>query len=275
MSPRKSVAVVGLLAAGIALATVAPGSTGPKPAAAPESTAAPPDYTLWAELLGKYYDPLAGMNYRALQARDQAALDRLRRQMAHVDVRSLSRSDQLAYWINLYNISVVGIVVDNYPVESIRDLSTDLIVRLNVFKKPTVAAAGGSLSLNDIENDKIRAGFEDPRIHFAINCAAASCPTIRQEPYVGAQIDAQLDDQTRWFLNGPQGVRLEQKRDTLVVHTSKVIDWFAEDFEKWGGGQVAFLEKHLAPEKRRRLAAARRVELEFDDYSWKLNDASR
>ena len=72
-----------------------------------------------------------------------------------VDVAALPRPDQLAYWINLYNVSVVGIVVDNYPVESIRDLSTDPIIRINVFKKPSVAVKGGKMSLNDIENDKV------------------------------------------------------------------------------------------------------------------------
>lgn len=244
-------------------------------ALAAPAAAAPPDYSLWADLLQKHYDPAKGMDYKALKARDKAALDRLRRQLAQVDVASLSRPDQLAYWINLYNVSVVGIVADNYPVESIRDLSTDPIVRLNVFKKPSVPVKGGRLSLNDIENEKVRAGFKDPRIHFALNCAAESCPPIRVEPYAGARIDQQLDDQTRRFLNGPRGVRLEQDGDTLVVHTTKVMDWFGEDFEKWGGGRRAFLEKHLAPDRARRLRAARRVEIEYDDYSWKLNDASR
>ncbi len=253
-----------LLASGVVLALAAPRA----------ARAAAPDYALWADLLDKHYDPLRGMDYAALKARDKAALDRLRQQLAQVDVAALPRPDQLAYWINLYNVSVVGIVVDAYPVESIRDLSTDPIVRLNVFKKPSVAVKGGKLSLNDVENDKVRAGFRDPRIHFAINCAAVSCPPIRREPYVGSRISEQLDDQTRWFLNGPLGARLEPKGDTLVVHVTKVMDWFAEDFEKWGGGRVAFLKKHLAPEKRRRLEAAKKVEIEFHDYSWKLNDAS-
>src|SRR5262245_20448072 len=100
-------------------------------------SAADPDYRLWQELLSKHYDPAKGMNYKGLKT-DKAALDRLRGQLAAVDVGSLSRPEQLAYWINLYNVNVVGVVVDNYPVESIRDISTDPIVRLNVFKKPYV-----------------------------------------------------------------------------------------------------------------------------------------
>lgn len=241
---------------------------------ATSASAAEPDYRLWQELLSKHYDPARGMNYKGLKA-DKAALDRLRQQMAAVDVASLSRPEQLAYWINLYNISTVNVVAENYPVESIRDISTDPIVRLNVFKKPYVKVKGGTMSLNDVENDKIRAGFKDPRIHFAINCAAESCPPIRPEPFVGARIDQQLDDQARKFLNGPKGVRLEEDGSELVLHVTKIMDWFKDDFEQWGGGSVPFLKKHLSPDKVKRIAAAKEVELEFDDYSWELNDTSR
>jgi len=241
--------------------------------AAPAS-AVEPDYRLWQELLSKHYDPAEGMNYTGLKA-DKAALDRLRQQMAAVDAATLSRPEQLAYWINLYNISTINVVVENYPVESIRDISTDPIVRLNVFKKPHVKVKGGTLSLDEVENEKIRASFKDPRIHFAINCAAESCPPIRPEPFVGARIDQQLDDQARKFLNGPHGVRLEQDGSELVLHATKILDWFKDDFEQWGGGTVPFLKKHLSPDKVKRIGAAKKVELEFDDYSWKLNDTSR
>jgi len=244
----------------------------PSPAAAAE----PPSYKAWGDLLAKYYDPAQGMNYKALKADDKAALDRLRQRMAAVDPQWLPRPDQLAYWINLYNISVVGVVVDNYPVESIRDLSTDPIVRLNVFKKPSVAVKGGKISLDTIENEKIRPVFKDARIHFAINCAAESCPPIRPEPYVGERIEQQLDDQARKFLSGPNGLRLEKSGSALVVYTTKVMDWFEGDFEKWAGGQLAFLERFSPPDQAKQIkAAGNQVKLKFDDYSWKLNDASR
>ena len=240
------------------------------------TAAAPPDYAAWNQLLQRYYDPARGMDYKSLKAKDKAALDQLRRQLAAVDPAGLSRDDQLAYWINLYNVNVVGVVVDNYPVESIRDISTDPIVRLNVFKKDSVATKAGRISLNDVEHEKIRAGFKDPRIHFAINCAAASCPPIRPEAYVGSRLDAQLDDQARRFLNGPHGVRLAKKGGTLVVYTTKIMDWFGEDFDQWGGGRLPFLRKYLSPERQKALdAAGGTVELEYQDYSWDLNDWRR
>jgi hypothetical protein len=239
------------------------------------ASAAEPDYKLWQDLLSKHYDPARGMDYKGLK-QDKPALDRLRSQMAAVDVASLSRPEQLAYWINLYNVSVVGVVADNYPVESIRDISTDPIIRLNVFKKPNVQVRGGTISLDDVENQKIREVFKDPRIHFAINCAAESCPPIRPEPFTGARIDQQLDDQARKFLNGPHGVRLEQDGGELTLHVTKILDWFTDDFATWGGGTIPFLKKYLTPDKVKRIDAAKgKVELEFDEYSWKLNDTSR
>ncbi|HEY7213819.1 MAG TPA: DUF547 domain-containing protein [Thermoanaerobaculia bacterium] len=243
--------------------------------AGPAGAAVPPDYRAWGELLAKYYDPAQGMNYKALKAQDKQTLDELRRRLATADIQTLSRQDQLAYWINLYNISVVGIVVDNYPVESIRDLSTDPLIRLNIFKKDLVDTKRGKVSLNDIENEKIRDGFKDPRIHFAINCAAKSCPPIRPEPYVGSRVSEQLDDQARKFLNGPMGVRVEKKGGGIVLYTTKVMDWFADDFAKWGGGQIAFIVRYVNSDKRKPIdAAGNQVDLKFYDYDWKLNDNS-
>lgn len=243
---------------------------------APSLQAADPDYSAWQTLLTKYYDPARGMDYRALKANDTATLNALRQRMAAVNVASLSRPEQLAFWINLYNISVVGVIVDNYPTASIRDISTDPIIRLNVFKKPYVPFGTGKMSLNDVENDKVRAGFKDARIHFAINCAAASCPPIRPEPYTGAKLSAQLDDQTRKFINGPKGVRLEQKGSNLTIHTTKIMDWFGSDFDDWGGGKVAFIRKYASPDKQQKIdAAGGKVRISYDDYSWALNDWKR
>jgi hypothetical protein len=260
MNMKKTLALFGLLLAVAALPAVA----------------APPDYKPWGELLSKYYDPARGMNYKALKANDKKALDDLRKQMAQVDVVSLSRNDQLAYWINLYNISVVNVVVEHYPVASIRDISTDPIIRLNVFKKDNVLTRKGPMALQDVEDAKVREGFKDPRIHFAINCAAKSCPPIRPEPYTGAEISNQLDDQVRKFLNGPHGVQVARNGGELDLHVTKIMDWFKDDFDKWGGGRVPFITRFVASDKRAQIdKAGNQVNLKFDDYDWKLNDASK
>ncbi|HVT04047.1 MAG TPA: DUF547 domain-containing protein [Thermoanaerobaculia bacterium] len=224
-----------------------------------------PDYGPWSRLLAKHYDPNRGMNYSALKQDDSKTLNEMREKMASVDVASLNHDEQFAFWLNYYNMSVVGKVVDHYPIGSIKDLSTDLVKRLNVFDQKDVRFGNGTMSLNDIENSKIREVFKDPRVHFAINCAAKSCPTIRPEPFDGKHVKQQLDDQVKTFLNGPKGARVEGGK----LHVTKVLDWFKSDFDQ-AGGRAVFLKKYLSPEKV--AVVSDDSSLVFDDYSWDLND---
>ena len=266
-------------ASDVADAQTAAARTSNKPVATSAAAVTPargePDYSTWTALLKKHYNEQRGMNYRALKATDMATLQQLRQQLARVDVGALDRSQQLAYWINLYNVNVAAIVAEKYPVKSIRDLSTDPIRRLNIFDKQLVPFGNGKISLNDIEHERIRKGFKDPRIHFAINCAAASCPPIRGEgAFTGAKLSAQLDEQTREFLNGPNGVTVTKKNGTAIVRTTKIMDWFGEDFDEWGGGRIPFIRKYLTGERRALLdSAGGKARLEYANYDWKLNDA--
>ncbi|MEA2569781.1 MAG: hypothetical protein QOI24_1782 [Acidobacteriota bacterium] len=230
--------------------------------------AAEPDYSVWTRILRTYYDPAKGMDYSALKVRDAAALQNLRRELGRVNVAALTQKEQLAYWLNVYNINTIATIVERYPVKSIRDLSTDPITRLNVFKKERVPFGNALLSLDDVENAKLREGFHDPRIHFAINCAAKSCPPMRAEAFTGANVDAQLDDQARRFLSS---VRFGRKDDTLVIHVTKIADWFKADFEKWGGGRTAFIRRYLPPAKQQLIDHAKEIEFDFDKYDWELN----
>ena len=243
------------------------------PPAAAQSPVA--DLTQWNRILAAYYNPTNGFDYKALKARDAAALQTIRQQLGRVNVAALTPKQQLAHWINVYNVNTVATIIESYPTKSIRDLSTDPIIRLNVFKKERVPVGNARLSLNDVENEKIRDGFKDPRIHFAINCAAKSCPPIRTEAFVGEKVDAQLDEQARLFLNGPHGARFKRDGDTLVITTTKIMDWFSDDFEKWGGGKAAFLRKYVSADKQRMIDQAKDIDFEYDDYDWDLNDWRR
>lgn len=220
-----------------------------------------PDYSAWTQILKSYYDPARGMDYAGLKARDFATVQKIRQQLARVKPLTLNKKQQLAYWINVYNVNTVATILENYPVASIRDISTDPIVRLNVFKKERVQSEGTLISLDTIENERIRDGFHDPRIHFAINCAAKSCPPIRTEAYNGANVDAQLDDQVRKFLAAH--VRVSGG----VVHTTKIMDWFSKDFDNWAGGKLAFLRRYMKIDGN--------PDFEYDDYDWALNDWHR
>jgi Protein of unknown function, DUF547 len=223
--------------------------------------AAEPDYSVWGAILQKHYDETRGMDYRALKAASLPALQNLRTRLGAVDPNALTRDQQLAYWINVYNVNVAALIAENYPVKSIRALSTDPIVRLNVFRKDIVPMRGGKISLNDVENEKIRAAFRDPRIHFAINCAAKSCPPIRPTPYTGVNLGAQLDDQVRKFI-ARGGSRVEQRGGKTVVHTTKIMDWFEDDFP---GGPLPFLRRYMT-------IPGERVSISYDTYDWDLND---
>ena len=224
-----------------------------------------PDYSAWTHILKSYYDPAHGMDYAALKAHDLATVQNIRMQLARVKPAKLDKKQQLAYWINTYNVNTIATILENYPVASIRDISTDPIIRLNVFKKERVPAEGTIMSLDTIENEKIRDGFHDPRIHFAINCAAKSCPPIRSEAYDGAHVDAQLDDQVRRFVKA--NVRVTRDGDNSVVHTTKIMDWFSKDFDNWAGGKLAFLRRYMKIDGN--------PDFEYDDYDWALNDWRR
>ena len=228
-----------------------------------------PDYATWNRILAAHYNPAHGMDYAGLKARDAKALQALRQQLAGVNVAALTPKQQLAYWINVYNVNVVATVVEKYPVDSIRDISTDPIVRLNVFKKERVPFGKQLLSLDDVEHRKIREQFKDARIHFAINCAAKSCPPIRPEAFTGAKLDAQLDDQARRFLSGPFGARFTREGSELTMTVTKIMDWFGEDFEKWSGGKVNFVRRYV------NVPPSKEVKIEYDEYDWALNDWKR
>lgn len=238
-------------------------------------SAQPADLTQWNRILATYYNPARGFDYAALKAKDAATVQTLRNQLARVNVEALTPKQQLAHWINVYNVNIVATILEKYPVKSIRDLSTDPIIRLNVFKKDRVPVGSTKISLDDVENEKIRPVFKDPRIHFAINCAARSCPPVRREAYAGETLDAQLDDQTRIFLNGPLGARFERKGATLIIRVTKIMDWFGEDFEKWGGGRALFIRRYVSADKQRMIDQATTIAFAYDDYDWSLNDSSR
>jgi hypothetical protein len=220
-------------------------------------------FAAWTALLQRYYDPARGMNYAALKAHDAAAIENLRQSLGRIDANELDPKERLAYWINVYNINTVATIVEAYPVASIRELSTDPLI-FTVFKKKRVPYRGELLSLDEVENVKIRDAFHDPRIHFAINCAAKSCPPLRMEAYTGAKLDAQLDDQARRFLKA--NTHFTRDGDTVTVHLTKIMDWFGDDFGIRDADKAAFLRRYIA------LPPAKRIELAYDDYDWSLND---
>ncbi len=234
--------------------------------------AADPDYTAWNKVLSTHYDPTKGMDYAGLAKQDWSAMKRAVADAAKVEPAALNAKERQAYYMNLYNITVVNLMMENRQTKSIRDLSTDPVIRINIFKKDLVETRSGKMALKSLEDDLIRKGFKDPRIHFAINCAARSCPPLRMEAYVGSRLDAQLDEQVRAFFSGPNGLRFEPTGDKLVIHGTKILDWFSKDFDDYAGGQITFIRKFVKTDPQKQLDQfAGRVKLTFDKYDWSSN----
>lgn len=192
-----------------------------------------------------------------------------------------SRAERLAFLINAYNAFTVELVLRNYPgLGSIRDLGN--VVFASPWKKRFFTLLGEPQHLDGIEHGMIRApgAYDEPRIHFAVNCASIGCPMLREEAYVPARLDAQLEEQTARFLSDRSRNRYDAARGVLEV--SRIFDWYAKDFATGVGG-IGSLGRFLAryadaldagAQARERIATGA-VPVRFLDYDWRLNDIPR
>ncbi|MBP6310914.1 MAG: DUF547 domain-containing protein [Flavobacteriales bacterium] len=173
-----------------------------------------------------------------------------------------TKQEKLAYYINLYNAQTVKLIVDNYPVESIRDLEPKVsIPGVNSVWHATKFMVGDKeLSLNDVEHEILRK-MGDPRIHFAINCASISCPPLRNEAYTADKLEQQLADQAKTFINSDR----YNKITASAADLSAIFDWFGGDFTK-EGTLVQYLNKYSTTK------IDQNAKVTYLDYDWKLND---
>lgn len=220
-------------------------------------------------LLGRYVVEESYVDYAAWHASDEdhARLDAYLQTLQELDPRDLDRDGELAYWINLYNATTLDLILDHWPVASIKDLG-GLIT--SAWEKELVEVRGRPLTLDEIENDVIRERFDEPRIHFALNCAALSCPPLASAAYVGKRLEEQLEAATRRTVNDPRWVDLRRCRSygKGTIRLSKIFDWYAEDF----GGEAGirrFLARYR-PESTLPLENEG-CSLEYLDYDWSLN----
>jgi hypothetical protein len=175
--------------------------------------------------------------------------------------RGWTRQERIAFWINAYNVFTLKAIADRYPVRSIRQIRgvwTDLRFR----------GASREVTLDDIEHRILRPEFKDARVHFAINCASVSCPPLREEPYVAARLDAQLDEAARRYLASPLGLQMRGR----TLHVSSIFKWYGDDFMPSGiPGTIAT----YGPPAAQQIARSPDVRLRFLRYDWSLNDTAR
>ena len=219
------------------------------------------DHSIYGALLGKYVKN-GVVDYAGLK-REEEALNLYLDQLERVRTQDLSKNEQLAFYINAYNAKAIKLVLMGYPrIRSIKEMGS---VWSSPLKKQLCKIDGNFASLDDIEHQIIRTEFQDPRTHFALNCASKSCPPLLSEPYRGDVLDRQLDSSARAFINDPLSNTLEA--DTLYL--SKIFYWYEGDFQE---GVLGFFMKFAEPDLRKQLEErADRIKIEYLDYDWSLN----
>ena len=201
-------------------------------------------------LLRKHVDAIGKVDYANFK-KEHAKLKTYIKSLESQPVgRTESRQEQMAYWINLYNALTINLILDNYPVSSIMKLD-------KAWDTPITNINGNTMTLNDVEHKVIRPKFNDARIHFAVNCAAKSCPKLLNEAYVGSKIESQLNAQTKWFINN----RSFNQVSASSMKLSKIFEWYKDDF----GDLVSFVNKYSNPKVNANATVS------FIEYNWQLN----
>jgi hypothetical protein len=243
--------VVRLLTSAALLALAAPAFSADAP---------PPAATLPGAITNfykKFVDTEGNVNYAAIK-RNPLELKALLRRIETFDANAALPTDREAFYLNAYNMLVIGEVVSRYPLESVQKVP-------GFFDKNLVSVAGDKLTLNDLEARKIRQPYADPRTHFALVCAALGCPRFNREAYVGNILDAQLTVQARRVLQDPKFVRLDAS--AKKVHLSQIFKWYEADFKASGKTGLAYVNQFRDGKQ---IPATYTVD--YYPYDWKLNE---
>ncbi|MDF1518588.1 MAG: DUF547 domain-containing protein [Lutibacter sp.] len=211
------------------------------------------DHTIWQTLLQKHVSKSGNVNYKGFQKDQkelQAYLDVLAKNMPE---KSWSKNAILAYWINVYNAFTVQLILDNYPVKSIKDIN-------NPWGQKFFVLGTKKYSLEEVEHEILRK-MDEPRIHFAINCASFSCPNLLNEAYVEETLDKQLTQASKSFIN-------DKTKNTITaekVEISSIFEWFSGDFTK-NGNLIDFLNKYSS------VKINSNAKISHKEYNWDLNE---
>lgn len=231
------------------------------------------DHAPWASFLSRYVgrgqDGIARVAYGAVTPGDKRALGDYVAALQSVAVSTLNRAEQKAYWINLYNALTVRVVLDHYPVASIRDIDISPgLFADGPWGARLLTIEGEAVSLDDIEHRILRPLWQDKRVHYALNCASLGCPDLQAEPFTAAAMDQHLNRAAKTFINHPRAAHVTDDGRLIV---SSLYVWFQGDF----GGSWHWPLRHLRrfANHEKRNAIARFKEPDGDAYDWALNDA--
>ena len=198
------------------------------------------------------------VDYKALKAA-QKALDRYLAALAAVSeprFKSWTEPQKIAFLANLYNAATLRLILDHYPLKSIKDIGTIL---KGPWDQPVVRLCGKTIALNNLEHDILRKDYNEPRLHMALVCAAKGCPPLRNEAYAAGRLNEQLDDQARTYLSSPAGLRVERAKGE--AHVSSIFKWYGKDFQS----VPAFVAKYSGQ-------SMDGLKIRYLDYDWSLNE---
>ena len=231
-------------------------------------------YSTWNQALNQFAKD-GGFNYKALK-KDPALLNDFLKSISTLSKKEYeewNKDQKITFWINAYNALAIKVILDHYPPK--RGLSwkavaypeTSIQQIPNVWDRNLAEIFGEDYSLNRIEHGTLRKEFEEPRIHFALVCAARGCPPLRKEAYVPERLNAQLDDQARQFFSNPEKAKYDAEDN--VLHLSPILRWFGKDFEN-DGGPTSFAKKYMPTKAGQKLSD--KTKIKWLDYDWSLNE---
>lgn len=200
-----------------------------------------------------------GVYYNAIKA-NPSELNALVDMVANYNFSGATKTTQKAFLINAYNVLVIKNVVDHYPIAKPLDVP-------GFFDKKKFNVAGMSLTLSDIENKKIRPVYKDARTHFALVCAAKSCPPIPNFAFMPSKLDAQLTARTKKAVNNKYFIRVDNEKKS--VKFSQIFEWYAEDFVAEAGDILKYINKY------RTTAIPASYSTGYYTYNWALNEKKK
>ena len=251
----------------LALATLLlPGftpTTDTNPAGVARNAVSSVDHAAFDKLLKEHVTAKGLVDYKGFKADEKAFNQYLETLSKNPPTDKTPEKEQMAYWINAYNAYTIRLILDNYPVKSIKDIGPkNQIPFVNTpWAKKFFTIGGSKTSLDNIEHGTLRKKYNDPRVHFALVCASISCPRLRNEAYTAAKLDAQLDDQGRDFLNDPSKNKVGKDKAQL----SNYFNWYKGDWKDNGQSVAKWVNKYATTKMDDNASVS------FLDYNWNLN----
>ncbi len=236
----------------------------------PDSTAAI-DHSAWDAILNAYVTPSSdGVNrfdYGRVTFEDKQSLEGYVHALEAIDLSRYNRNEQFAFWANLYNAVTVNLVIDAYPVASIRKIKSGAFSS-GPWSKKRIQIGARELSLDDIEHKVLRKYWRDPRVHYALNCASIGCPNLPRKAFTGQMLNVALDAAARTYINHSRGAHIDKGKLTV----SSIYHWYREDFGNSDQGVIDHLMQFAQSPFAQELASIQKIS--NHDYDWSLNDVT-